>query len=304
VIAVRDLRRVGGLIAGLGLALSALAPTVAAKDKSLSVRLISPSASQTVAGRVTFVVEVNAEGLFSLHTRVDGREYGSAVLNLTSGSFDDVVDTSTLTDGLHAVQAIAEDEFGNVGKSAPAIILVNNRRAPASMPMTSPMTSPISSPINYGNAGSIGNTLRTPAPSQNSAKNAATGSDRPRVETMFSDMRSEVPTICRGKDPYANDGGGRCKNGEWVPIDPANAATEANAAASKSTTSSAAKPLTDAANTGAKASSSAPSPAGKVKTAAVPCSEPDPFSVAGGVGLCVDGTWLELWPAKTGRRGK
>jgi hypothetical protein len=300
VIAVRDLRRVAGLIAGLGLALSALAPTVAAQDKSLSVRLISPSASQTVAGRVTFVVEVNAEGLFSLHTRVDGREYGSAVLNLTSGSFDDVVDTSTLTDGLHAVQAIAEDEFGNVGKSAPAIILVSNRRAPASMPMTAPMPSP----INYGNTSSIGNTLRAPAPIQNSAKNTATGSDRPRVETMFSDMRSEVPTICRGKDPYANVGGGRCKNGEWVPIDPASAATEANAAASKPTASSAAKPLTDATTAGAKTSSSAPSPAGKVKTAAVPCSEPDPFSVAGGVGLCVDGTWLELWPAKSGRRGK
>jgi hypothetical protein len=37
---------------------------------------------------------------------------------------------------------------------------------------------------------------------------------------------------------------------------------------------------------------------------AVPCSEPDPFSAAGGVGLCVGGNWLELWPAKSGRRGK
>jgi hypothetical protein len=285
---------------GLGLALSALSPTVAAQGKSPSVRLIAPSTTQTVSGRVTFAVEVTADGLFSLHTRVDGRDYGSPLLDLTSGSFDFVVDTLTLADGLHAVQAFAQDEFGDVGRSAPAMILVNNRRAPQSMPMSMP------SPINFGNAASTstGNTLRSATPSQNSAK-SATAPERPRVETTFSDMRSEVPTICRGKDPYVNDGGGRCKNGEWVPIDPANAATVANAAASKPSTSSAMKATTDAtADSSAKTSASSSSPASKGKAVAVPCSEPDPFSAAGGVGLCVGGTWLELWPAKSGRRGK
>jgi hypothetical protein len=44
--------------------------------------------------------------------------------------------------------------------------------------------------------------------------------------------------------------------------------------------------------------------ANKARVVLVPCSEPDPFAAAGGVGICVDDYWLKLWmPSATTRRG-
>jgi hypothetical protein len=82
----------------------------------------------------------------------------------------------------------------------------------------------------------------------------------------------------------------------------ATTAARAHAASStKATTSqvtSTTTPSTPAPSPSTKAKAAAKSGTVIVVVKSVPCSEPDPFAAKGGVGICVDNKWVELWKGR------
>ena len=140
-----------------------------------------------------------------------------------------------------------------------------------------------------------------------------------RTESRPADRSANAP--CVGEDPFINQGGGVCVDGNWVRRErPANQAPVAgpNGEPLTSTTAAANAPVVGPASQpstqpGAGATTTpggqpsgkdkdipktvadAPVAAGVAKKGTSACSMPDPFAAKGGVGMCVNGEWVLLF---------
>ncbi len=81
-------------------------------------------------------------GIVSLQFKIDGQNFGPAI---TAGSCRASWDSAQTGDGLHTIQAVGLDEFGNTTLSQPVTVLVSNYAMP-SPPAPEPSPTPGPSP--------------------------------------------------------------------------------------------------------------------------------------------------------------
>ncbi len=106
------------------------------------VDIYRPAQGETVSGELELVADVQDEhGIASVAFYVDGT---IRKLIIGSGHFAHKIDTTKLADGRHYARAEAEDQAGNVGKSADRVFIVNNQgeatvaQRPGTMPAQVP----------------------------------------------------------------------------------------------------------------------------------------------------------------------
>lgn len=106
-----------------------------------TVAVTSPAGGSTVAGTISLVAAASDNiGVASVQFLVDGAALGAAV---TSAPFSVSLDTTTLSNGAHTVNAVARDVANNATTSASVAITVNNVVAD-----TTPPTVSITAPAN------------------------------------------------------------------------------------------------------------------------------------------------------------
>ena len=108
--------------------------SVAALSMLPVISLLTPSPNQTVSGAVTFYAGADSSGVVSLQFRVDSQNVGSQI---TSGSCRASWDSTQTNDGLHTIEAVAQDQYGNTMISQPVTVMVSNaayRPAPTPTP--------------------------------------------------------------------------------------------------------------------------------------------------------------------------
>jgi len=120
---IATVRNIAGLLCGLGFGHVVMSPTVSALAMAPVLSLVAPGNGASVSGSVTFAASADAPGLVSLQFKVDGNDYGSPI---TAGSCRTTFDSSSIADGTHTAQAIAQDQFGAMAVSSPATIYVSN----------------------------------------------------------------------------------------------------------------------------------------------------------------------------------
>ena len=109
-----------GLIAGFAM----VSPvTLKAIAMTPVLSLMQPSPNQEVSGHVAFYALANSEGVVSLQFQVDGEDYGPEI---TSGLCTTIWNSQDAADGLHTIQAVAQDEFSNRILSPAVTVRVNN----------------------------------------------------------------------------------------------------------------------------------------------------------------------------------
>lgn len=138
-------------------------------------------------------------------------------------------------------------------------------------------------------------TVQPQAPPKNSGKQSE------RAEPTY--------TPCAGPNPFINEGGGACVNGTWIRIEPTGTATSGSTTGStapqtsvepvQGTTATPAEAPKDPAKALAEAMGGAKGKAAPTTTKGG-CTTPDPYAARGGVGLCVNGEWLQLVKPKRG----
>jgi len=104
--------------------------TVALADTTApSVSITSPTAGQTVGGTFTITATANDNvGVAGVQFLVDGAAYGAEV----SSGYSVSCNSATLTNGSHAINAVARDAAGNKKTSATVTITVSNPTTPVS----------------------------------------------------------------------------------------------------------------------------------------------------------------------------
>jgi len=107
------------------------------------VQILAPMQNQTVSGYVTFLARADSAGLVGLRFQVDGQDFGSEV---TSGVCRAIWDSTQNSDGLHTIQAVGRDQYGNLTLAQPVTVLVSNPPfippAPAPAPAPTPTPAP------------------------------------------------------------------------------------------------------------------------------------------------------------------
>lgn len=89
-----------------------------------AVALTAPVGRAFLAGRVTLRADASdAVGVVGVWFEVDGKPVGA---DATDPPYSATWDTKTVPDGSHALMALARDAAGNVGRSAPVTITVDN----------------------------------------------------------------------------------------------------------------------------------------------------------------------------------
>jgi methionine-rich copper-binding protein CopC len=100
-----------------------------------TVSITAPGAGDTLAGDVTLEAAASDEvGVLSVAFLVDDERLGAAD---TSGPYEKVWDTTTVSDGAHTITVEATDAAGNVGRATRAVTVANDTSAPA-VSITSP----------------------------------------------------------------------------------------------------------------------------------------------------------------------
>ena len=133
---------------GLGIATGLLSGFVvtmpiaaAAYDLLPILSFVAPAQNQIVTGAATFYVRSDSAGVVGLQFQIDGQNFGSEI---TSGSCRATWDSSQKADGLHTIQAIGRDQYGNLTLAPPVTVLVSN---PVFVPLpTSPTPTPSPAP--------------------------------------------------------------------------------------------------------------------------------------------------------------
>jgi hypothetical protein len=131
-----------GLIAGLLITsatfVDAFSTRVAALGLIPVLTIFTPFQNQTVSGTVPFYVQADSIGTVSLQFKIDGQDFGTAI---TAGSCRASWDSTQTGDGLHTIQAVGMDQFGNATTSQPVTVLVTSY-APPSPPAPGPAPIP------------------------------------------------------------------------------------------------------------------------------------------------------------------
>ena len=135
-----------GLIAGLLVTsptlVNAFSTRIAALGLIPILTIFTPIDDQTVSGTVPFYVQADSSGIVSLQFKIDGQNFGPAI---TAGSCRASWDSAQTGAGLHTIQAVGLDEFGNTTLSQPVTVLVSNYAMP-SPPAPEPLPTPGPSP--------------------------------------------------------------------------------------------------------------------------------------------------------------
>ena len=96
---------------------------IVAHDVLPVMSIVSPFQNQTVGGYVTFFSRSDSAGIVGLQFQVDGKNVGSEI---TSGTCRAIWDSKQTNDGLHTIQAVGRDQFGNLTLAQPVSVLVSN----------------------------------------------------------------------------------------------------------------------------------------------------------------------------------
>src|SRR6187551_1192374 len=106
------LRGALGLVSGVLTGFVVAVPiAIAAHDVLPVMSIISPFQNQTVGGYVTFFSRSDSAGIVGLQFQVDGKNFGSEI---TSGTCRAIWDSKQTNDGMHTIQAVGRDQFGNL----------------------------------------------------------------------------------------------------------------------------------------------------------------------------------------------
>jgi len=122
--------------------------------------IFTPIQNQTVSGTVPFVVQADSSGIVSLQFNVDGQNFGAAI---TEGSCRANWDSVQTGDGLHTIQAVGLDQFGNTTISQPVTVLVSNLATP-SPPAPEPPPTPGPTPAPAPTPTPVPTPTPTPTP--------------------------------------------------------------------------------------------------------------------------------------------
>ena len=145
-------RRLAGGILGLIAGLLVTSPTfvnafstrIAALGLVPVLTIFTPIQNQTVSGTIPFYVQADSSGTVSLQFKIDGQDFGSAI---TAGSCRASWDSSQTGDGLHTIQAVGMDQFGNTTVSQPVTVLVTHTTASPPAPAPPPTPGPAPTPV-------------------------------------------------------------------------------------------------------------------------------------------------------------
>jgi len=127
---------VAGVLAGFVVSLPIV---VLAGDLLPIVSIRSPLLNQTVGGYVTVSAMSDSTGVVGLRFQIDGQDLGSEI---TSGSCKAIWDSTQKADGLHTIQAVGRDQYGNLTLSQPVTVLVSNPPFPTPTPIPAPGPTP------------------------------------------------------------------------------------------------------------------------------------------------------------------
>jgi hypothetical protein len=134
-----------GLIAGLSVTSPAFVNAFSTRVTALGLipvlTIFTPFQNQTVSGTVPFYVQADSIGTVSLQFKIDGQDFGTAI---TAGSCRANWDSTQTGDGLHTIQAVGVDQFGNTTTSQPVTVLVTSYVTPS--PPSAPEPAPIPGP--------------------------------------------------------------------------------------------------------------------------------------------------------------
>lgn len=115
------------------------APYVDAQAPTAAIT--SPSAGDTVAGTITVAASASDDvGVASVQLELDGAPLGSPV---TAPPYQVGWNTTAVPDGSHTLSALARDDAGNSGTSAPVTVTVKNDTTPPVVSITSPASGSI-----------------------------------------------------------------------------------------------------------------------------------------------------------------
>jgi hypothetical protein len=122
---------------------------IGAHDLLPIISILTPTQNQTVGGYVRFYVSSDSAGVVGLRFQIDGQNFGSEIV---SGACIASWDTRQANDGLHTIQAVGRDQYGNVTLAQPVTVLVSNPvyvppPAPAPTPLPGTLTVTITAPI-------------------------------------------------------------------------------------------------------------------------------------------------------------
>ena len=113
--------------------------TLGGNNAPPTVQVTSPAAGATLSGKVNLTAVASANGgIKGVQFRVDGNNVGTA---LTAAPYAYVLDSSTLSNGSHAITAVATDDSGASTTSASVAVKVDN-----SVKDTTPPTVSITAP--------------------------------------------------------------------------------------------------------------------------------------------------------------
>jgi len=131
---------VSGLLAGFVVSLPIV---IAAHDLLPVMSILYPFQNQQVGGYVTVFNRADSAGVVGLRFQIDGQDLGSEI---TSGSCKAIWDSTQKTDGLHTIQAIGRDQYGNLTLAQPVTVLVSNPPFPPPVPTPTPSPGPTPTP--------------------------------------------------------------------------------------------------------------------------------------------------------------
>ncbi len=104
------------------------------------VSITSPAQGATVSGTINFVASASAQaGLAAVQLKVDNANFGAL---MSAAPFSAALDTTTLTNGSHALSAVAVDNSGQT-TTATINVTVNNQTTPPPPPPVVTATTPL-----------------------------------------------------------------------------------------------------------------------------------------------------------------
>jgi subtilisin len=107
---------------------------IGSTDAAPSVSWVNPSGGDTVSGTVTVRISASdsedSDDSLDVTYSVDGGSARSTTYNSTSGCYEDSWDTTTVSDGDHALEASATDSAGNTSTSSITVTTDNTESSP------------------------------------------------------------------------------------------------------------------------------------------------------------------------------
>ena len=198
----RWMRNVLGIAAGAVAGLVVSLPAVTGANGLLPIiSFRAPAQNQMVGGNVVFYVTADSDGIVGLRFRIDGQNLGSEIV---SGTCTATWDSKQAGDGLHTIEAIGRDQYGNLTLAQPVTVLVSNPPYPSPTPAPAPtpgpppavtITAPVPGVTVSGGAVSISATFpaETPfltyyllSPETNTVRLTTRGPDLGRLQTSAS----------------------------------------------------------------------------------------------------------------------